>query len=154
LIAEISPPVLYELGFELAVKRLIEEFREKYDIVFNFVNDKLNKPVNKDMGFILFKSVRELLFNVTKHAKAHRVKVSILREGDNIRIDVEDDGVGFDYSKDYFLENKDSGFGLFNIRERLEYMGGCLEVRSKPDHGTRITLVTPLECKEEVKDAK
>ncbi len=154
LIAEISPPVLYELGFELAVKRLIEEFREKHNIVFNFVNDKLNKPVNKDMGSILFKSVRELLFNVTKHAKAHRVKVSILRKGDNIRIDVEDDGVGFDYSKDYFLENKDSGFGLFNIRERLEYMGGCLEVRSKPDHGTRITLVTPLECKEEVKDAK
>jgi PAS domain S-box-containing protein len=154
LIAEISPPVLYELGFELAVKRLIEEFREKHNIVFNFVNDKLNKPVNKDMGSILFKSVRELLFNVTKHAKAHRVKVSILRKGDNIRIDVEDDGVGFDYSKDYFLENKDSGFGLFNIRERLEYVGGCLEVRSKPDHGTQVTLVAPLECKEEVKDAK
>ena len=154
LIAEISPLVLYELGFELAVKRLIEEFREKHDIVFNFVNDKQYKPMDDDMGFILFKSVRELLFNVTKHAKAHRVKVSILREGDNIRIDVEDDGVGFDYAKDYFLENKDSGFGLFSIRERLEYMGGCLEVRSKPDHGTRITLVTPLKCKEEVKDAK
>jgi signal transduction histidine kinase len=154
LIAEISPPVLYELGFELAVKRLIEEFREKHDIVFNFVNDKQYKPMDDDMSFILFKSVRELLFNVIKHAKAHRVKVSILREGDNIRIVVEDDGVGFDYSNIYFIENKASSFGLFSIRERLEYMGGCFEVRSKPDHGTQVTLVTPLECKEEVKDAK
>ncbi len=56
------------------------------------------------------------------------------------------EGVG---KRELFLLKVNS-FGLFSIRERLEFMGGCLEVRSKPDHGTRITLVTPLGCKEEV----
>lgn len=96
---------------------------------------------------LLFQAVRELMVNVVKHSQARNSSVYIRRDGNNIQIKVEDDGVGFDISKleSYLKEN--SGFGLFSIRERLNRIGGYIEVESKPDHGTRITLVAPLKIK-------
>jgi signal transduction histidine kinase len=145
---ELSPPILYELGIEPAVEWLTEQFQE-YGMVIDFVNDKQFKPLDDDMRGLLFKAVRELLVNVYKHAKAQNIKVSIQRDGNNIRIEVEDDGVGFDASGIRFSASKTGGFGLFNMRERVEHLGGHLEVGSQPGDGTQITLVAPLKCEDE-----
>ena len=145
---ELSPPILYELGLEPAVEWLTEQFQE-YDMVIDFVDDKQFKPLDDDMRGLLFKAVRELLVNVYKHAKAQNIKVSIQRDGNDIRIEVEDDGVGFDTSGIRFSASKTGGFGLFNMRERLEHLGGHFEVGSQPGDGTQITLVAPLKCEDE-----
>ena len=137
---EISPPLLYELGFEPAVEWLIEQFRERHNIPIEYEGNGDGRMLDDDVSFFLFKSVRELLFNTVKHAGADRIKVSIQRDKDRIRISIKDNGVGFDSSKvQYSIENL-SGFGLFSIRERMEHFGGDFNIESKPDQGTRITL--------------
>jgi len=151
---EISPPLLYELGFEPAVEWLIEQFRERHNIPIEYEGNGDGRMLDDDVSFFLFKSVRELLFNVIKHARADRVKVLVQREKDRIRISIEDDGVGFDFSKVQFSVNDLNGFGLFSICERMEHFRGNLDVESKPGQGARVTLVMPLKRQEGDRGAK
>jgi two-component system sensor histidine kinase DegS len=88
--------------------------------------------------------VRELLFNIVKHARADRIKILALKNNNKIRINIEDDGVGFNASKVRFSVNELNGFGLFSIRERMEHFGGQFDIKSKSGRGTNITLVMPL----------
>jgi PAS domain S-box-containing protein len=144
---ELSSPILYELGLEAAVEWLTEHIQEQHGILSDFEDDRQPKPLEDDIRVLLFKVVRELLINVVKHAQARHVKVSMIRDDGNIQITVTDDGAGFDTSKIYRW-NMAEGFGLFSIRERLEHLGGYLEIVSQPGHGTRVTLVAPLKCGE------
>ena len=137
---EISPPLLYELGFEPAVEWLIEQFRERHNIPIDYEGNGDGSMLDDDVSFFLFKSVRELLFNIVKHAGANKIKVSVQRDTDRIKISIEDNGVGFDSSKVQFSVDNLSGFGLFSIRERMEHFGGKFDIKSKPDKGTCITL--------------
>ena len=145
LTSEISPPILYELGFESAVEWLIEQFRERHNIPIEYEGNGNGRMLDDDVSFFLFKSVRELLFNVIKHAMADRIKVLVRRVNNRIHISIEDDGVGSDFSKVRFSVDNLSGFGLFSMRERMEHFGGNFDVKSKPGQGTRITLVMSLK---------
>ena len=142
---ELSPPILYELGFEAAVAWLAEQIQEQHGILTDVEDDRQPKPLDNDVPVVLFQAVRELLTNVVKHAQACNAKVSLQREDDNIRIRVEDDGVGFDSSKMGLHKDEIDGFGLFSIRERLEHLGGNFEIESEVGHGTWVTLVAPLK---------
>ncbi len=146
---EISPPLLYELGFESAVEWLIEQFIERHNIPIEYDGNDGGSKLDDDVSFFLFKSVRELLFNVIKHASADRIKVSVRREKHSIRISIQDDGIGFDFSKVQFSVNDLSSFGLFSMRERMEHFGGNFDIVSKPGKGARITLIMPLKPEEE-----
>lgn len=143
---DLGSPTLYELGLEAAVREFLsEEVGQKHGIKTEFVDDAQPKPLDNDVSAILYRAVRELLINIIKHAKARNVKVSIYKEKNKIRINVIDDGIGFIYPIEKFTSNKAGGFGLFSIRERLNYLGGNLEIDSKPGHGTRVTLVMPAK---------
>ncbi|MDF9407164.1 MAG: Oxygen sensor histidine kinase NreB [Pelotomaculum sp. PtaB.Bin013] len=141
---EISPPILYELGFEAAVQWLGEQIIEKHGIRFNFRDDGQSKPMDDEIRVILYTAVREILMNIIKHAKARRALVSIQKQGKNLIIVIEDDGSGFDISKRGFNLSKIGGFGLFSVRERLVHMGGNMEIKSKHNMGTIVTMEAPL----------
>jgi len=141
---ELSPPVLYELGFEPAVEWLVRHTRRRHGLSTDFKSDGRPKPLDHDVRVLLFQAVRELLVNVVKHAKATSVTVSTRRVGDKIQVSVADDGVGFDISELSSQGYKTGGFGLFNIRERLGQIGGRLNVESKPGLGTKVTLVAQI----------
>jgi signal transduction histidine kinase len=143
LMFELYPPSLYYLGLEAAIKELADRMMEKYGIRVNFVDDARRKLVDIDVKVLLFQAVRELLTNVAKHAQAHAVSVSISGAGGNIRIAVQDDGVGFDNAV-ISDGRKSGGFGLYALSERLRHMGGRLEAESG-SWGTRITLTLPLK---------
>ncbi len=151
LTSELSPPVFYELGFEPGVEWLTEQIQNQHNIYCIFKNDKQLKPLDENICVVLFQAVRELLVNIAKHAQTCKAKVSLYRSGSNIRIKVEDNGVGFNTSKITTHMDRNSGFGLFSIRERLDRLGGCLEVESEPGHGTRVTIVAPLKQDEQSK---
>jgi len=85
------------------------------------------------------------LINIIKHANAKKVIVSIKKEKKYIKISIADDGIGFDVSKIESKVEKNVGFGFFSIREHLEYLGGHLDVDSKPGKGTRIVLSALLK---------
>jgi len=85
--------------------------------------------------------VREALSNATRHASARRAEVSVQEEGGSLRLEVSDDGRGFDVA----AERDDSHHGLVNMRRRVERLGGTLEVVSRPGAGTRIIVMLPIE---------
>jgi len=131
------------LGLEAAIREwLYDEVQQKHGIHTKFEDDEQPKPLDNDVRAVLYRAVRELLVNVVKHAQAQRVKVSIGKDNNNVRIVVADDGIGFVPSPQL---NKTGGFGFFSIREGLNYLGGSIEIGSKPGQGTHITLIAPIK---------
>jgi signal transduction histidine kinase len=100
--------------------------------------------------------VQELLFNVLNHAQASRARVCMRRDGDHLRVAVEDNGAGFAPDKLSAPSGKMAGFGLFSIRERLNYFGGRMQIDSIPGQATSVVLTIPLkpDKKEAIKRAK
>ena len=140
---ELSPPILYDLGFEAAVEWLAELMQEQQGITVKVQADRSSKPMYDEIRVILFQTVRELLGNVVKHANAKNIRVFIAREEAALQVRIEDDGLGMGSSAD--AANGPSGFGFFSIKERLQYLGGQLDVVSEPGWGTRVTLQVPLQ---------
>lgn len=143
---DLSSPTLYKFGLEAALEELLKDkLKAGHGIRYRFSDDRRPKPLTPDVRVLLFQSVRELLINVIKHAHADEVHLDIRREADSIRIAVGDDGVGFDVARTLSAPSGSRGVGLFNIRERLDYVGGQLEIDSRPGCGSRFTLTAPLE---------
>jgi signal transduction histidine kinase len=136
---ELSPPVLYELGLIAALKWLAMQTSRQYDLCVQFKDNNLQLHIDDDVGTLIFRSAQELLINVAKHAKAQKVIISAEKIKGMLQVTIADDGIGFD--SEVCHEN---GFGLFNIRERLDYIGGELEIKSEPGIGTEVSLKLPV----------
>lgn len=142
---DLSYPVLYEFGLEAAMEEwLKEEIEDKHKLKTEFSDDGDEKPIDDDMRAFLFGAYRELLVNIIKHAKAEKINVAVSRDEGKMIIRVEDDGIGFDCSETRPVITKESGFGLFGIRDRLEYLGGDFKIESEAASGTVVTLCAPL----------
>ena len=148
LVCELSPPLLYELGLEAALEWLGERTSEQFGYTCEVQDDHRPKPLDDDVAVVLFQAVRELLFNAGKHARASRVQVTLSADGPTIKVEVEDDGIGFDASLIKVHSSNGIGFGLFSIRERLVHLGGRVAIWSAPGSGARITLHAPLRTEE------
>jgi len=145
---ELSCPILHEMGLEAAIENLLDtEIQAKHHIETVFKKDDKDKPLDINMSTFLFKAVRELLTNMVKHAKASRVVVSVTRDNGRVVISVEDNGIGFEPFEGTIDVVKPTGFGLFNIRERLDILGGSLSITSKPGQGTKVVIEAPLSKK-------
>ncbi len=144
LIFNLSSPLLYEVGLKAALEQMVEQFQDEHGILISLEDDELPKPINIDGSVVLFQAVRELMLNVVKHARARHIRVSMNCRNNSIEITVQDDGAGFDVSRNAFRPGREGGYGLFSIRERLEYLGGSLAVESLPGRGTRAALALEL----------
>ncbi|MBN1803925.1 MAG: PAS domain S-box protein [Sedimentisphaerales bacterium] len=142
---DLSSPTLYKFGLVKAIDELLYDYIKKTGITYTLNVDKSQKLLDEDIMVLLFQSVRELLINIIKHSQARKVEVTINRDEDNIRIIVCDDGVGFDTNRFESYEQRTGGFGLFNIRERLNYISGSFKIESQPGKGCRIMLIAPLK---------
>jgi CheY-like chemotaxis protein/two-component sensor histidine kinase len=149
LMSDLSPSLLYEAGLENSLKVLAQKMGELHSLAMEVVDDGEPKPLGENHRVLLFRAVRELFHNVVKHAHATGVNLALRREGEMVRIEVEDDGVGFDATEMGVGTGKEERFGLFSIRERLEHLGGSFEVFSQPGRGVRAVLVAPLQPEEE-----
>ena len=145
---ELCPPMLYEMGLSPAVAYLVEQFQKQHDGNFHFSDDGQPKPLNENTRALVYRAVRELLVNATRHADARAVTVSMAGGDGYLSVTVEDDGVGFYASDATSGGRKGAGLGLFSIRERLGLIGGRLEVESEPGQGSRLKMVVPLGSKE------
>jgi PAS domain S-box-containing protein len=121
---ELSPPVLYELGLVAAIEWLAEEFQKKHKLACLVESDDLPKPLNDDMKVLLFRSVRELLVNIVKHAQANTARITLRVMKNTIRIRVTDDGRGWNLAGNNRSDNTHA-FGLFSIGERIRHLGGA-----------------------------
>ncbi len=145
---DLGSPTLYELGIEAAIKEwLSEEIEQRHNISTSFKVKGAPISLSEDISGFLFRSVRELLVNAAKHGKAQHIKVFLQKGKDEIRICVEDDGIGFELSEQGVPKDKKCGYGLFSIREHLSHIGGHINIRSELQHGTQVVLVAPSKVK-------
>jgi two-component system CheB/CheR fusion protein len=139
---QLSPPVLHELGLIPAMEWLGEEMNRLYNLEVKVSHGRQAILLEERTRIVLFRSTRELLVNVSKHSGVHRAALRVRRDRQGVVITVEDHGVGFD-PKVAHDPKKSRGMGLFSIRERMEYVGGCMNIRSAPGK-TTIELAMPL----------
>jgi signal transduction histidine kinase len=148
LTGQLSYPALSLLGLSRAVEKwLQDEVSSKHGLLCHFSDEDLHESLdlNEDIKAILFRSVREALNNIVKHARARKVCVELLKENCDLLIRVTDDGIGFDTRT---LREGGCGFGLLSISESLERMGGRLAVESRGGCGCQITLSVPAFAKD------
>ena len=142
---ELSPPVLAERGLAAALEWLAEDVHEKHGLQVQAGLDTSVEPAGSELADFLFQAVREMLFNVVKHAGVGHAEVHLEQAGeDSLRLAVTDQGRGFAHSVENHPPPRKNGFGLANIRERLSVFGGELAVQSAPGQGTRITITAPM----------
>jgi len=145
---DLSDPILYELGLEHAIEDYLQsDIEEKHEIKTTFEYDIKKQDLDQGIMTFLYKSIKELLVNILKHAEADNINVSLLQKRKNIIVCIEDNGRGFEASVNTKEQNLSAGFGLFNIREKADYMGGSLDIKSKSGAGSRVTLTIPLKSK-------
>ena len=140
---EISPPILYELGLKQAVVWLGEHVTRQSGLRVEVRCDQELLELTEGSRVMLFRSIQELLNNTVKHARASRVLVRLLNDGDEVSVLVEDDGVGFDAASRSVYPSAAGGFGLFSIRERIGHLGGHMKIESRSGKGTRIRISVP-----------
>jgi signal transduction histidine kinase len=136
IIVELRPAALDELGLRAALEALLDRHREQDKLAIEADLGLPHSPAGPgrfedDLETAIYRLVQEALTNVAKHAQASTVSVTIGRDGNEMAVEVKDDGAGFD------LDAVDQGFGLAGMRERVSLVGGRLDIES----GERGTLV-------------
>ncbi|MBI4865277.1 MAG: PAS domain S-box protein, partial [Candidatus Riflebacteria bacterium] len=145
LTAELSPPILHEGSLVGGLEWLQRWMAQKHGLAVDLTVAKEIPAVPEDVKVLLFESVRELLFNAVKHARARSVAVDVRgTQGGELWIAVSDSGPGFDPLKLSTAGGLGGGFGLFSIRERLGLIGGGLKIESTPGKGSRFVLNAPM----------
>jgi PAS domain S-box-containing protein len=141
LTAELSPPILRPGGLLVDLAWLVRWTADKHGLTVNLSVEEDLPPLPDDTRVLLFESVRELLFNAAKHAHAPSIDVAVRNTpGPGLSITVSDLGAGFDPSQLTKAGEAGGGFGLFSIQERLDLLGGSMEIDSAPGRGSRFTL--------------
>lgn len=141
---ELSPPLLHQFGLESAIRWYADTYTARYGVACRVSSDDASKQLRKDMLTMLYTSVRELLINVAKHAEASSAEVRLTVIGNRLRLEIIDDGVGFDVELAATTAAQKSSFGLFSVRERINYLGGSFVVHSEQGAGTSVSIEVPL----------
>lgn len=140
LVHNLRPTALDDLGLNSALEGLCHDFSQRRAVVVHYhqdVDDSVVLPAS--VQIVAYRFLQEALTNVSKHAQATDVQVLFQESLGNICLIVEDDGIGFD------MNPATEGIGILGMRERLESVGGRLEIFSKPDNGTRLVAWIPTD---------
>lgn len=141
--AQLSPPVLHTLGLVPALEWLGEEIERVYDLRVHVDHDNCRKHLVDEVQAVLYRSVRELLINVAKHAGVDEASLSCFCDGGRLNLVVSDAGSGFDPAGHMGPWSGHNSFGLRSINERIRNLGGEVEIDSSPGNGSTITLSVP-----------
>lgn len=144
IIHNLHPQDLDEYGLTRALEMLCNEIRNlsNIDVFFNCYGDQPKISPNIELN--LFRIVQEALNNIAKHSSATEASVQIYYRDDNIIINIEDNGHGFDFET-YMDNNEIKSFGILNMKKRAESLGGNLYIDSSDSLGTEIQVKIPWE---------
>jgi signal transduction histidine kinase len=147
VIADLSPPGLYELGLEPALQWLAVYMRgrDNFQVRLNVNVD--DRAFDLEMRILIFKLIRELLRNVVKHAQVNSATVNVSMTQRHLSLEVIDDGVGFEWQLSLF-ETPREGFGLWSVAERIREADGEMTVDTSPGRGCKVSVVFPLKTRE------
>jgi signal transduction histidine kinase len=143
LILDLRPSVLDDLGLLAAIAWYAERTLESRGISVRCELEELRSRLPPELETVLFRICQECLTNVARHAQATAVLVQVGQEGDAVRIEIEDDGKGFDPPSAAERPGR-RPWGLMGIRERAELFGGKVTFDSAPGQGTRVVVWIPI----------
>lgn len=141
---QLRPPILASAGLVAALQWLGEELKENYGLTVEIAHEASPINLNYETRSALFQVVRELLLNVAKHAGTDRAHIDIRTRGDDLHLIVTDSGKGFDTARVLEKRSRSYGFGIFNIRQRIEHLNGTLGLESMPGAGSRAAISVPM----------
>lgn len=160
IIQNLRPPMLEDLGFESALKWLLEKQLKPRGIQYQLrVSDSFTRRLELAAGgkrraryeLMLFRILQEGISNVAKHSGADRAQISLVGAEDGLQLMVQDNGVGFDVDR-VFAEIDDGtseSYGVLGLKERVTLLGGDLEIESSPNSGTRVTATIPVKVEDQ-----
>jgi PAS domain S-box-containing protein len=128
------------LGLAAAVQSHCLECSQQLRIPIDCQCDEIQKKLDGIMALSFLRVVQEALHNVAKHSRAKNITVRLNGSGGELRLDIRDDGVGFDLEAARLA----AGLGLISMRERIHLIGGEFDIVSSPGSGTRITARAPI----------
>jgi PAS domain S-box-containing protein len=144
LARDLRPPALDAVGLGPTLEDVCRDFGERTQLSIDYASGEL--PALPDaVSICLYRVLQEALTNVAKHAHARRVRVALHRDVDSVSLTVEDDGQGFDSRAILSSTNRPPGIGLLGMQDRIELLGGWLEIDSHPGQGTRLVTHIPWE---------
>jgi PAS domain S-box-containing protein len=138
---DLNPPILDDDGIAEALQWLATKMSRQYGLPVRVNTDESFPLSDRGLRIVLFHVVRELLFNVVKHANGTQIEITLTRDNGNLRVEVTDDGRGFDARQ---LQTTKEGNGLTMARQRLGLFGGNMDIDSAPEAGTRVVILVPL----------
>ena len=130
------PEMLTKFGLDEALKEYCNTVNATKLLAVKYQSFGMDSRLDKSTEIIIYRIVQELLNNILKHAAASEAFVQLIRENNRLNIVVEDNGKGFDTA---LLENS-KGAGWANIRSRVEYLKGQLDIHSEPGKGTLVNI--------------
>ena len=140
-IFDLRPMMLDDLGLTPTVKRYVDAFKEKSGIQTTLTVTGAERRMESVREVMIFRGIQELLGNARNHAQASQVRVNFDMDDTRVRVVVEDNGKGFD------VETVSSGpqktIGLSSLKERMELLGGGLDIESQAGQGTRVVMEIP-----------
>ena len=146
---ELHPSILDGLGLVPALEFLVEGVSQRTGIPIE-VEGPLENRLPIPVETALYRVVQEAVTNATRHAQPQRVQVCIAREPSEVTCSVRDDGAGFDTKA---VQGVRRGLGLVSMRERIQALGGQLQLHSSPGSGTELVIQIPLEVDDAVPSA-
>ncbi len=140
---EISPPALRRNGLLTSLEGLAHDMKLKYGLQVTVQAQLDTEPDSDTLASLLYRAIKELLFNVVKHAGVGDARVEVWGEDDRISFRVADAGDGFTESVSGVRRGEGNGFGLSHIEDRITFVGGAMAVDTRPGNGCAVTLTVP-----------
>jgi signal transduction histidine kinase len=134
-------PAALDMGLVLSIEWLCQEFARHGGVVCELQAPDGNLALDASRAVMVFRIVQESLNNISKYAQASQVSVSLAQHGNELRLQMRDNGIGFDLAE----VAQRGTLGLLGMRERVLVLGGQVEVTSTPGQGTGIVVVIPLD---------
>lgn len=138
---QLRPAMLDDLGLITALQRYIDDYQQRFNIQVDFVAMEIDTRLPMEVETIIYRVVQEGLTNIARHSQAETASVVIDRRAGEIRIIIEDDGIGFDPTS---LRDRKS-LGLQGIRERVALFNGKLTIETETGHGTSLFIEIPFD---------
>ena len=142
-IFELRPMMLDDLGLVPTMRRYAERFREKHGLSIEVSISGKDRRLEPHLEITVFRIVQELLNNVRDHAQASQSRLAIEIDDDQVRAVVDDNGVGFNVEEMLAASNQSPAVGLNTMYERVEMLGGRLNIESTPGQGTHVEVIVP-----------
>ena len=146
IVANLRPTAL-DMGIVSAIRWLCNEYAVHSGKPCVLHTTEQQVTLSEVRAVAVFRMAQELLTNAARHADASFVTITLTKRGDDLHVEVRDNGRGFDPA----LKESKQSYGLLGIRERVMALGGNVEIASAPDQGTVVTLIVPTTRKGEHK---